>query len=450
MTDERHSGGAGADRLHRQQPFWQALHELEDQLSRDDALGHFAEAAYDSLGAAIHWTPVPYGTEESSSRLGRLRQAFDEADNEAWRRIAADFSAIDIGVVWPILIGLVKDIAMYVGGGAVGGGVLGAIGGFFLGGVGAIPGAAAGASAGAGIGAAVMNWMGLASLAQDLAKAIPEAAGHYVSGFRMAWGGGAQRGEGPLGHSGLARAGRGPEAVRAATMEIATGHVLLVTALLMAVMAYLTRGKGNRQTLLSEIRNSRQLGPKVAQWVEANEGKFGTQMAMIEGKGRSGGGGAKRTSGPAQTPRQLAGRVDDAPPPRTKMAATVLSRAEAEAVLVKNGLSPARAKDYVASFDGPITLREIDKGETFLRYADDPSSKGSFLTNKAFGSPKEAAEALYLGPYGNQASLVQQVTATKATTVLEGAIANGVPPGTVQTLMVDRTAFSIGTGVPFP
>jgi hypothetical protein len=138
------------------------------------------------------------------------------------------------------------------------------------------------------------------------------------------------------------------------------------------------------------------------------------------------------------------------PTPRSATAARIVSRAEAEGMLVESGLSQAKAKDFVASFEGPITARTVAPGEQFLRYSDLPDSKGSFLTKQTFSSPADAVGSLYLGPYGNEAKLAQPVLATKASTVLEGAVAHGVPPGTIQTLIVDRTGFTFGTGVPYP
>lgn len=59
-----------------------------------------------------------------------------------------------------------------------------------------------------------------------------------------------------------------------AAREIARGHVVLMMALLSALLAYLTRGRGDpaaKARILQEIRESRRLGPKVADWVAANE-----------------------------------------------------------------------------------------------------------------------------------------------------------------------------------
>jgi hypothetical protein len=180
-------------------------------------------------------------------------------------------------------------------------------------------------------------------------------------------------------------------------------------------------------------------------------GRTGTAEEL---KAASSAGGIRSTvSSNSRTKSLPAREVLDDPPKVPKSEASLarsISRADAESLLIDNGLSPARAKDFISSFDGPITIRQVNPGETFFRYTDRAESTGNFLTKQAFASPAEAVEKLFLGPYKNQASLVQQVTSVKSTSVFEGAVANGVPPGTIQSLMVDGSAFTFGTGVSFP
>ena len=123
----------------------------------------------------------------------------------------------------------------------------------------------------------------------------------------------------------------------------------------------------------------------------------------------------------------------------------VVSAERAEQLMVKNGFSAQRARDFLSSMDGPITARIAEPGEGFLRYTDVAGSRGSFLTTTRFGSSAEAVEGLYLKPYGNTASLVQPVTASGRSIVLEGAIKNGAS-GVRQTLIIDRNAFEFGIG----
>ena len=52
-------------------------------------------------------------------------------------------------------------------------------------------------------------------------------------------------------------------------------------------------------------------------------------------------------------------------------------------------------------------------------------------------------QGLYLGPYGNSATFIQDVTAGSRTIVLEGGVRNG-GVGVRQTLIINRDAFQFG------
>lgn len=85
--------------------------------------------------------------------------------------------------------------------------------------------------------------------------------------------------------------------VRHTAFEFANGHVVMVTALLTALMAYVSRGKGNKAVVLQEIRDSRRLGPRIAQWIEANEQRLASHPAL-QSRRANAAGGAADTSGP--------------------------------------------------------------------------------------------------------------------------------------------------------
>jgi hypothetical protein len=140
------------------------------------------------------------------------------------------------------------------------------------------------------------------------------------------------------------------------------------------------------------------------------------------------------------------GRLGAAGTPAGLRTSALISGERAEAFLVKNGFSADRAKDFVASFNGPITARLVRPGEDFFRYTDAPESTGSFLTKTQFANPPAAVDGLYLGPYGNNATFVQSVGSTGRSIVLEGNIANG-GVGIRQSVVVNRDTFQFGTGV---
>jgi len=176
----------------------------------------------------------------------------------------------------------------------------------------------------------------------------------------------------------------------------------------------------------------------------AKAGEAEAEAAAGAKAGKSGKSGASETSS-----KTTANAEESAEPAEKGVNATIaraLSKADAQEYLMKRGVAEQTAKSYVDSFEGPITLRPVEKGETFLRYCDDPSGRGSFLTETKYDSPKEAIEGLHLEPYGNTAKSVQKVTATDDTFVLQGGVKNGNPPGAIQSVITDRSKFMFSTG----
>jgi hypothetical protein len=77
----------------------------------------------------------------------------------------------------------------------------------------------------------------------------------------------------------------------------------------------------------------------------------------------------------------------------------------------------------------------------------DGKTVGSFLTKTAYSSPANAVSALHLEDYNNLGTLVQRVTDTQDTYVLEGGVA-GSPVGAYQAFTIDQGAFNYGPRVP--
>jgi hypothetical protein len=249
---------------------WDRLEEGENWLLRGGS--DMGDPRYSSLGHRLGQAMI-VTLEEELGRVQRVRRALDKSGPRAERMIAERLAGIDFSTVWSILIQAVKDIAFYLGGsvalGTVGGAAVGAI----FGGAGAIPGAYVGGSIGAEVGGLILGFLGLKCLAEGLIETLPEAARCYRDGIMQAWGANHWDHENgcPAGLDGN---------LQFAAAKIARGHVLLLTALLMAMLAYLTRGKGNRSRLLKELRESRRLGPKVAEWLEKNEQKLAEHPSL--------------------------------------------------------------------------------------------------------------------------------------------------------------------------
>ncbi|MRV75919.1 hypothetical protein GJ700_29820 [Duganella sp. FT92W] len=265
---------------------WFALEQHERRLGHGDGW----RPGYDSLGR-VKDASHGFGLRDLASQLSRVervRQAIADSGELARRLLINRLSGISLDAIWPILIASCEDIALYYGGSVVAGATVGAAGGAFFGGVGAIPGAAVGATAGAQVGGWVMAALGLKSLVEGLATAIPDALHYYERGFREAWGAAPQDRPAAIQVFGDSAGGN----VRQAAFEFANGHVVMVAAILTALMAYVSRGKGSKTLVLQEIRDSARLGPKVARWIEENEQKLANHPALQSRRSNAVGGAA--------------------------------------------------------------------------------------------------------------------------------------------------------------
>ncbi|MFZ3287925.1 MAG: DUF6861 domain-containing protein [Telluria sp.] len=274
---------------------WSDLRRKEDDLKW---CGHRpgSEQHYDSMGRAAHAASHLCGWgNEQMGRVDRVRQALAESGPSAQHMIARRLSGINLSTIWHILISVCEDIALYYGGSVVAGGLIGGFGGAFLGGVGAVPGAAAGAAVGSYVGGAVLSMLGLKSLVLGVVQSVPEALDYYKKGFLEAWG--------PTRQDrlqGFGMTARGSPS--SAAFYLAHGHVIMVTTILAVLLAYVTRGKGDKAALLKEIEQSPRLGPKVAKWVEQNEEKLRHHPAL-QWRGSGGAGALPREEPPLPSRR---------------------------------------------------------------------------------------------------------------------------------------------------
>ncbi len=277
---------------------WWQLERLESQQRRAARHAGFAPNDFEDL-------------EARTGRVARVRSALFFSGGEASRMLAARLSGIDLSTVIETLLNACKDVAVYWGGSVLAGGAIGGVAGAFAGGVGAVPGAAVGAGLGTQFGAWVLGILGLKALIEDLGAAVPDMLRHYEAGFRMAWG--------PV------RRWEDAHSIDmdGASRELAQGHVVLMMALLSALLAYLTRGRGDlaaRARILQEIRESRRLGPKVADWVAANEealarhpGLKPKEQQVVMSQARP---PAESPMTPSQIRKAMGRGEEDMPPPK--------------------------------------------------------------------------------------------------------------------------------------
>ena len=193
-------------------------------------------------------------------RVASVRSAFIKAQWQAGNLLSQRFADIDISIILDDLIDVVTQMAMIVAASALAGGAVGAGVGALFGGVGAVPGGAAGAALGVQIGSWILGVLGLQAIAEFFVEGLPAIGEYYVRGIKIAW-------EGPRSDDGSNAFGQDdPFAVGRAADSIAFGHVEVVTLLLGAIVAYLTRGRGSAGKLAQEMRASPK-GANIGQWV---------------------------------------------------------------------------------------------------------------------------------------------------------------------------------------
>lgn len=232
--------------------FWNSLQRVEQRV----------EAEATEAERQVYRTIYGY-----KSRVMRLRGALAASGPIARQTVARNLEGIKLDAIWDILFAAVRDMALYYGGSVVLGTAVGAGLGSLAGGVGAIPGAAIGAEAGSLLGEWALMFLGLKMLAEGLVNTIPPALRLYVQGFRIAWGP-VDSDRPDARYSADYHHGEDMAAHR-----FADGHVLMIMAILIAIVAYLLRGK-SEEALMQAVRKSERLGTKMADWLAENREKL--------------------------------------------------------------------------------------------------------------------------------------------------------------------------------
>lgn len=201
-----------------------------------------------------------------SARADALQLAITLSEGLAVYRILRDFQHLDLDAVVNDIVAVLRQCLIVMltstGGGALIGGVAGGVFGV---GVGAAPGVVIGAAAGAQMGEWILIFMGLRALSEYIVRDMPDIARAYWDGIRLAW---SAASPSPLPQQPI-RVDR--FAIQHAAEKIARAHVAMFVLLLMGILAYLAKGRGDMGQLAEGVRSSR-MGPKFADWMVRNEG----------------------------------------------------------------------------------------------------------------------------------------------------------------------------------
>lgn len=322
-------------------------------------------------------------------RVRCVRDALDESEHIALRILRCKFDRISIDTIWPILRTVCHDIALYLGGGAIAGAVVGGGLGFLVFSGGVVHGAAASSVICTRMTAVLVSFLGLRSAVQYMLQNIPRAVDEYRRGCAEAWGplpdlrshGGPHYGA-EMNINGYGHAGK----------TFARGHEIIVLSMLTGIAAYITSSRGNVGTLLVEARQSARLGPNFANWLEQNAENLG-KHPLLQTANRPSGAISAGTSVPLgratkvpslKTEHSVVNRAAKDPAPLTR------SSRESFGTAIQTYWPPN------GGFAGTPVPETLKPGYRFSRYGGFVDDTGSFTDFGSFTAPANV-------PYGMRA-----------------------------------------------
>lgn len=329
-------------------PTW---YDIEDRITR--ALGYQSGAHF----RTYRNEPVA-SLSLTIRRVNSVRDAFYRAEWQAAGLLRQRFADIDISSILNELIDVAKQMAMIVAGSVLTGGAIGAGVGAFIGGGGAIPLGVFGAGMGVQVSTMILGVLGLTSIAEFFVEGLPAIADYYVRGITVAW-------NGPNGEEGLNPFSQDDHlATDRAAYHIAQGHVEVVVLILGAIVAYLTRGRGNANVLAQEMRASSK-GAQLGQWMLKHEDALKRRPDLQTPSRRKG------SLSPAEPPQPVShpsGNDRDTPKtkPNTmplhevecfkadKMPASKVGEFERQLQGQENGLNRLTVEEYLENTANPV------------------------------------------------------------------------------------------------
>lgn len=214
-------------------------------------------------------------------RIDNVRQAMALSYPMMQSNLSRKWASINIDQILPVLLKLVQEVVMILGGSvALGGAIGGAVGSLAFG-VGAAPGVVAGSGIGLQVGNLILMALGLAAIAEYFYQGLPACLASMQEGLATAW-----TAEDGLKPSGLDPSGGSAALVQERTehaaRQLARGQEQLVMLLLMAIVTYLTRGQmkaGVMSSVESIASRSAKLQAEIsnkqlATWLAKNESRL--------------------------------------------------------------------------------------------------------------------------------------------------------------------------------
>ncbi|WP_243055716.1 MULTISPECIES: DUF6861 domain-containing protein [Pseudomonas] len=213
-------------------------------------------------------------------RIDNVQQALAMSYPIFQEDLKRKWASIGIEQILPVLLQLVKEVSMILGGSiAVGSAAGGAIGALAFG-VGAAPGAVAGAGIGLEVGNLILLALGLSAIAEYFIKGLPACLATLHEGIATAWN--AEEGVKPAGLDPTGgSAALIQERTERAARQLARGQEQLVLLLLVGIVTYLLRGQV-KAGIMGSMENIASRSAKLQADI-ANK-QFGTWLAKNESK----------------------------------------------------------------------------------------------------------------------------------------------------------------------
>ncbi|SET27452.1 DUF6861 domain-containing protein [Pseudomonas graminis] len=208
------------------------------------------------------------------ARIDHLQQAMALSYPIVLDDLTRKLASINITEILPVLLKLVREVVMIMGGSvAVGAGIGGAVGSLAFG-AGALPGAAVGGSIGLEVGNIILMALGLASIAEYFCQGAAPCAMNLYHGVVTAW-----HAEDGLKPPGLDPTGGSAamiqERTERAARQLASGQEQLVLLLLTAIVAFLmgrySWNAGESVATRSFRLRSEITNKEFAEWLARNE-----------------------------------------------------------------------------------------------------------------------------------------------------------------------------------
>jgi hypothetical protein len=407
---------------------WQSAHDNWDGFTRRVSNG--ASQAYGAMGG---------------HRIDNVRQAMALSYPIMQMDLSRKWASINIGDILPVLLKLVQEVVLILGGSvAVGGAIGGAVGSLAFG-AGALPGAMAGGGIGLQVGNLILMGLGLAAIAEYFYEGLPACLSTLQEGLATAW----------TAEDGVKPAGLDPsggsaaliqERTERAARQLAHGQEQLVLLLLTAIVTYLTRGQmkaGVMNSMESIATRSAKLQAQIsnkefASWLAKNQSKILAEPEL-----------QIKDVTPLRTRDSLADPVPQAttkPLPRPEEEVQPLNPVKsvrpdqydgvkaASSYLKEQGVPRAFRKQVLESFEiETINVRPATETEFGLRYFDgvNAQAKGRYL----FETFPATRESLAVKTEWNQMTHLAQFKVSPGATLIEGRASSqgvGLSGGQIQ------------------